>query len=171
MSEERRDFSQWKVDQVYEIQEGCCWNCGANLEQTGFHREHINGNNNDNSLSNLRLGCPKCHGATYGSDDPYQKHLSVEKRVLENLNTLISQALDPASKISGASLEKLLDAMTLTLKVSRNTSEVDYGIERTPPAIKLRRGYVENQLQADKYIEGFLDGVKKTLSTVKDNAI
>jgi len=44
-----------------------CFICGLSSWQGGpivLHLDHINGQNTDNSLSNLRLLCPNCHSQT-----------------------------------------------------------------------------------------------------------
>jgi len=153
---ERKDFPQWSVDIVYEIQQGTC-KCGASLEQTGFHKHHKDKDPTNNSIENLELLCPKCHFATFGESNPYTEHQVQEKRILEKLNQLIDMALE--NKLAGAAMERLIDAMSLALKVSRNVSEVDYGKEYTPIAIRLQKGFAEQKEVMDAYLEGFKAGI------------
>lgn len=45
----------------------CCYICGIKRwkgKDLSLHLDHINGNRNDNTLSNLRLLCPNCHSQT-----------------------------------------------------------------------------------------------------------
>lgn len=157
--EDRRDFPKWKIDLAYESCEGLC-KCGANLEQTGFHVHHIDSDSSNTSLSNIQLLCQKCHHRTFGEENPFITHQKQERDILEKLNLLITQSLDPASKVSGATLEKLVDAMTMSLKVSRNVTEVDYGIQHVPATIKLQRKIAEQSAIQESYLEGWKDGVK-----------
>jgi 5-methylcytosine-specific restriction endonuclease McrA len=49
------------------IKEYKCENCGIHEwlgARIGLHLDHINGNHNDNSLTNLRILCPNCHSQT-----------------------------------------------------------------------------------------------------------
>lgn len=180
--EERRDFSKFQVDLVYLSQDGICPLCGAGLEQTGFHRHHKNGDANDNSLGNLQLVCPRCHHSKSGLSNPYTQHKEQEKIVLGKLNEIVQLILEPqivevtdskgnkatkALELSGVVLEKLVDALTMSLKVSRNTTDVDYGREFTPDAIKIQRKMIEATVSGDAYIEGYMTGVKDTLSKVE----
>jgi len=158
---ERRDFKKWVVDLVYEAQEGCCANCGASLEQTGFHRHHKDNNPKNNSIDNLELLCPRCHYAQKGTDNPYTRHQAQEKRILEKLNQLIDLALE--NKLSGATMERLLDAMSMSLKISRRVTEVDYGLEHIPPSIKMQRYVAERKLIQDAFLEGFKEGAKSVI--------
>jgi len=167
MSEGQKDRKMWKkwaVDAIYEMQEGVCSNCGAGLEQTGFHQHHKNEDHSDNSLENLVLLCPRCHHATFGGDkNPYTAQQEQEGRILEKLNILIEQALDPNTKVSGASMEKLVDAMGLSLKVSRSVTDVDYGRQYTPAAVKLQRKMADQEAQAESYMAGYMDAVKQLI--------
>jgi len=161
---DRKMWKAWAVDAVYQSQEGLCQNCGASLEQTGFHQHHKNGDHSDNSLDNLALLCPRCHHATFGGDkNPYTAHQEQESRILEKLNALIEQALDPNTKVSGASMEKLVDAMSMSLKVSRNVTDVDYGRQYTPAAVKLQRKMADQEAQAESYMAGYMDAVKQLI--------
>jgi len=161
--DDRKMWKQWAVTTAYESQEGLCLKCGANLEQTTFHQHHKDGDHSNNALINLQLLCPKCHHATYGEANSYTEHKAQEARILDKINVLIEQALDPNTKISGASMEKLVDAMSLSLKVSRNVTDIDYGREYTPSSIKVQRRMSEQSMLMDKYMEGYMDAVKHTM--------
>ena len=163
--DDRKDFKKWQVDVVFnEVQQGQCANCGAGLEQTGFHRDHVDGDHSNNETDNLQLLCPKCHWAKAGEGkNPYTEHQEQEKRVLTKLNELIEQALDPSSKVSGAAMEKMVDAMSMSLKVSRNVTDVDYGREHTPASVKMQRRMAEQEIQLQSFMDGVMFGVKKAL--------
>jgi hypothetical protein len=164
MSEARQDFKKWQVDLVYsDVQEGQCAKCSASLENTGFHRHHKDGNNSNNEIDNLELLCPKCHHSTFGTN-AYLEHKNLEGETLVQINQLLSSAIDPNTKMSGATLEKTLELITMKLKVSRNAKDLDYGVEYTPASIKLQRKMAEQEAQIDRYIEGYMQAVKDVLS-------
>jgi hypothetical protein len=69
--------------------------------------------------------------------------------------------------MSGATLEKLIEGLSLSLKVSRNATGVDYGLFRMPMSIKLERRVIEAEVSGDSYLNGFMDGVSKTLASMQ----
>ena len=151
----RKNFPKWKVEAVYYAQDGVCARCGGSLEK-GFHRHHKDGNPMNNSIDNLELLCPECHRATLG--DEIEKHRQMEARILEKLNTLIDYAFE--GKLSGAQVERLLEAMKLALKISRKQAKYDEGLETPPASIVLLRKLKETKILQDIYLEGFKDGVR-----------
>ena len=183
MSEERQDFKKWQVDIVYsDVQEGQCSRCPASLENTGFHKHHKDKNPANNEISNLELLCPRCHHSLAGLSNPYTEHREQERLVLQKINLLVNQILEPqvvkyvdskgveqskVLELSGVVLDKLVDVLSLSLKVSKNVTDVDYGIQYTPAIIKLQRKMAEQEAMADKYIEGYMQAVKDTLSKVE----
>jgi hypothetical protein len=165
VQDDRKDFKKWIVDLVFDAQQGLCSRCGTSIEVEPFQIHHKDSDHSNNELSNCELLCIKCHHKTF-PEDAFEKHKSQETLVLTQLNQVIQQATDPASKMSGATLEKLIEGLTLSLKVSRNASGVDYGMMRTPTSIRLERGFAETQAQGNSYIEGYLDAVKATVSKI-----
>lgn len=167
----RKDFKQWQVDIVYELQDGCCATCGAGLEQTGFHRHHKNEKHEDNSTDNLELHCPRCHHAKAGGTfNAYEKHKEQEKIVLDKINKVLDQVLDPPQQedgkikpLSGTVLEQTVDAIQLSLKVSRNATDIDYGREYMPASVRAKRKTVDMMAKMDSYVEGYMDAVKQLM--------
>lgn len=180
--EDRRDFSEDQVDLVYKIQGGCCHSCGASLDQTGYHRHHIDKNHHNNTIDNLWLDCPRCHHAKTGLSNPYTDHKKQEAIVLKKLNEVLDLMIEPkiidlvdakgakstkVLELSGVVLEKVVDGLTMSLKVSRNLTDVDYGKEYTPTAIRIQRKMMEAQVLGETWIEGYMQAVKDTLSKIK----
>ena len=175
----RKDFSQYQIDIVYNLQDGSCPKCGAGLEQTGMNRHHKDKDHTNNSISNLELLCPRCHHALSGLSNPYTRHKQQEELVLSKINDIVQQILSPQTvevvdgkgnkttkvlELSGVILDKLVDSLTLSLKVSRNVTDVDYGREFTPNAIKIQRKMMEAEVSGESYMSGYMEGVKATVS-------
>jgi hypothetical protein len=152
---ERRDFPQWKVELAYFAQDGVCARCGNSLEH-GFHRHHKDGNPANNSLDNLELLCPECHRATLG--EAYRRHREQEEKALNYLNKLLDECLN--GRLSGSTVERLLDAIILSLKISRSLNKLDEGIESPPPTIALLKKLQEARILQETYLEVFKEGVK-----------
>jgi hypothetical protein len=161
-SKVRRDFPEWKVEAVYLAQDGCCLRCGGSLE-SGFHRHHKDGNPANNATENLELLCPQCHRATLGVQ--WDEHRKQEKRVLESLNKLIDEAF--AGKIAGAVVERLVDALSLSLKVSKELSGIDKGQESPPASFVLFKRLAETRILQEAYLEGLKDGIRLFKKEVK----
>jgi len=157
---ERRDFKPWQVELVYRAQDGCCARCGRPL-QRGFHRHHRDGNPLNNSIDNLELLCSECHYALHAEEkgkNLWEEHKEVQRRVLEKLMTLIDKALN--GEISGATTERLLDAMNLALKLSWQEKGFQEDIEQPPPSIVMAYEYERQRQLIHVYFEGFKDGAK-----------
>jgi len=157
---ERRDFPKWKVELAYIAQDGVCARCGRPLDR-GFHRHHKDGNPMNNSLENLELLCPECHYATFGHEgekNPLEEHRNLERKILERLDDLIGKALD--GQVSGAVMERLLEAMTMQLKLSRRINKLDEDLEKPPAIIIAQRRMIERGLLEEAYMEGFKAGVE-----------
>lgn len=151
----RKDFPVWKVEQVYIAQDGACLKCGNSLEH-GFHRHHKDGTPANNEISNLELLCPECHRATLG--EAITEHRKQEEKVLNDLNKLIDECF--AGKISGSVVERMIEAITLSLKVSRSLNKIDEGLESPPASIALLKRMQETKILQEAYLEGFKDGMK-----------
>lgn len=169
--ETRQDFKKWQIDLAYESQNGLCVRCGAGLEQTGFHAHHEDGNHSNNALSNLSLLCPKCHFTTFKGSNPWDEHKKTEATVLNALLKVIDAFNDPASKLSGATLEKFNDSMTMALRSSRYYNEIDYGRMQVPASIQMVRGMAEAKVTGEAYTDGYMAGVRDTVSKVNKNEV
>jgi len=114
----------------------------------------------NNSLDNLELLCPECHYATFEGPkkEAYEKFKRQEEIVLDKLNKLIDEAF--AGKFSGATIERLLEALTMSLKVARRVAGLDSEIEMPPPTIQIARMLDETRRLQRAYLEGYKDGVK-----------
>ena len=151
----RKDFPRWKVEQVYIAQDGVCVRCGNSLEH-GFHRHHKDGNPLNNSIENLELLCPECHRATLG--DAVAEHRKQEEKILNDLNRLIDECF--AGRLSGAVVERLMEAMKISLKISKSLNKIDQGIESPPASIALLKRMQETRMLQEAYLEGFKEGVR-----------
>lgn len=156
----RKGFKQWKVEVVYEAQEGICGKIGCNRPLShGFQRHHKDGNPENDSLDNLELWCPKCHYASFtgAKKDEYERHKKQEAKTLKNINKLISLAF--GGKLSGAHMERLIDAMQLGLRTSRHMAGLDAELESVPPSIALTIRLQEMKELQKTFLEGLKEGV------------
>jgi len=63
-------------------------------------------------------------------------------------------------KLSGATVERLIEAMKTSLKISRSLNKIDQGIESPPASIVLLKKMQETKMLQEAYLEGFRDGVR-----------
>ena len=156
----RKFFEDWKVTQVYLAQEGVCARCGAPLEH-GFHRHHKDGNPANNSIENLELLCPRCHYATFGAEgekNPWEEHKKLEEKMLQRVDEIIGKAVE--GKMSGAVVDKILEAIKLELSLSRSINRINEELEKVPPSIAIMKKLYETRILQETYLEGFRDGVE-----------
>jgi hypothetical protein len=159
MSQEtRRNFEQWKVEVVYRLQDGCCAKCGATL-QNGFHRDHKDGHHTNNSVDNLRLFCPKCHGG-----EQYETLQKQKKQHLEELKGII--AMGQGEKASGTVIDKLVEAIKLALTLERQVYGAD--IEYPPASVKIETDRTVFEYGLKQYEEGVKEGILKGLETISN---
>jgi hypothetical protein len=62
--------------------------------------------------------------------------------------------------LSGAVVERLIEAMKMPLKISRSLNKIDQGIESPPASIALLKRMQETRMLQEAYLEGFKDGVR-----------
>jgi len=164
---ERQDFPEWAVKRVYLLQEGICTSCGNPLEN-GFHRHHKDGNPANNSDDNLELLCPECHYArkyehdkeTMGEDEAvnlYEEHKKVERAMFKKIVEMIDLGME--KQLSGAAMERLMDASVKALQISRREKELDK-VEYPPSEIKILLSKNIELQKLEEYIRGVKDGVK-----------
>lgn len=147
----RRDFDKWAVELVYKNQDGCCANCGNPLAN-GFIRDHVDGNHSNNTIGNLRLLCPRCDETEYHKT--LFKQLEDSKR---SVDTLIKRAAE--DNISGAVLDKALDAIKLSL--SLNNQIYGYDIEKPPAAIQAEQYIASSRILLEQWEEAYKLGIQK----------
>jgi len=155
---ERKNFSTKVIEEVYSEQGGVCANCDRVLIN-GYHTHHKNSDASDNSKENCQLVCPSCHGGKQ-----YETLQEQKRQVISDLDKLISVGID--GKASGATIEKLLDAIKLKLSLQRQTT-----IEDTlePPASVKMETYVTVQQELLKRFEqGFIEGLTKGIELIKE---
>jgi len=63
-------------------------------------------------------------------------------------------------KLSGATVERLIEAMKTSLKISRSLNKIDQEIESPPASIVLLKKMQETKMLQEAYLEGFRDGVR-----------
>jgi cytochrome c553 len=157
---ERRDFSPWVVDVVYAAQEGICAkaNCGKSLSH-GFHRHHKDGNPNNNSVENLELFCPECHGG-----EMFQTLRAKKIALLGQLQSAIDSAIQ--AKMSGTSMEKILDGIKLALSLTEQTSGL--APELPPPTVQMTNYLISSGILVKEKERGIAEGIQIGLSTVNE---
>lgn len=159
----RRGFTRQQVLEVLEAQGRVCAKCGANLEVTGFHRDHLDGNRNNYAISNLQLLCPECHRAKEQKSD---EHLKVQKDAMVNLGVLIQKGLD--GELAGAKMERLVDAVQLVLKTSYQVNRVPEGIEYPVIGDKQMRMIYETGRFTTAYSDGYRAGINVGIAIAKN---
>jgi len=165
-NKERQDFPKWAVETVYIAQDGIC-SCGNPLSY-GFRRHHKNGDASDNSVENCELKCVECHFATYVDKklpNPLVEHRKQEQKILDKLNILFDQIFSE-KPISGAHMERLLDAMAMSLKVSRSINKIDREIEHPPAVFTMIKRLQEGKVLYENYLEGMKNGIALGFSNV-----
>ncbi|MEM3573307.1 MAG: hypothetical protein QXJ62_03640 [Nitrososphaeria archaeon] len=90
--------------------------------------------------------------------DAITEHRKQEEKVLNDLNKLIDECF--AGKISDAVVKRLIEAIKLSLKVSRSLNKIDEGLENPPASITLPKKMQEMRILQETYLEGFKDGVR-----------
>jgi len=154
----RKDFSMWKVEEVYKLQDGCCKKCGNTLTM-GFHRHHIDGNKSNNSIENLELLCMTCHGSEAWNTLQKQKEQHIKE-----LNELIKKGIE--GKVAGVVLDKLLDAIKLALTLERQVNGLE--VEEPPVNVKSEYSQVVIEHNLREWERGVKEGILKGLDMLGD---
>jgi len=143
--ETRKDFDPWKVAIVYNVQEGLCKKCGKPLGDK-FHRHHLNGKHEDNSVENLELLCAICHGG-----EAYKTYIKQKKAVLDDVSHIIEK------EASGSVKQVELESVKLKLRLIEQCYPTD--LENLPPEIRTRNYLVGSGILLKEYEKGVRKGV------------
>ena len=146
---ERKDFKKWVTDIVYEQQMGLCVKCGRSLEQ-GFHKHHKDGDASNNSVENLELLCPECHGG-----EQYKTLQQQRVKHLQQIEDIIGLA--SSGEVSGAVVEKITELIKLGLSLE---NKVYNDVELPPVNIRLQTNIAIQQMLLKEYQRGFEEGLK-----------
>ena len=146
---ERKDFKKWVTDIVYEQQMGLCVKCGRSLEQ-GFHKHHKDGDASNNSVENLELLCPECHGG-----EQYKTLQQQRVKHLQQIEDIIGLA--SSGEVSGAVVEKITELIKLGLSLE---NKIYNDVELPPVNIRLQSSIAVQELLLKQYQKGFEDGLK-----------
>jgi len=109
----------------YSLKEYCCELCGQDENwitgKISLILDHINGNNTDNRLENLRFVCPNCDTTlptfkgrnikklTKRSKIKQDKILNSQNKLIELENLIISNKIDFSKKTWGVEVSKLIN--------------------------------------------------------------
>jgi len=150
----RRGFTQKQVDKALKLQSFLCANCGCDLRVTGFHRDHISGDETDNKSANLQLLCPTCNleKGDRGDDYVFDLRWSIRK---------LRERLD--EDLPGSKLERINDAVDLLLKSSYKLNRLISPAERVP----VDEDELRKQIESDVYLKAYTEGYKEGLNTIK----
>jgi len=146
---ERKDFKKWVVDVVFEQQQGMCKRCGRSLE-LGFHKHHKDGDASNNSVENLELLCPECHGG-----EQYKTLQQQRVKHLQQIEDIIGLA--SSGEVSGAVVEKITELIKLGLSLE---NKIYSDVELPPVNIRLQSSIAVQELLLKQYQKGFEDGLK-----------
>jgi hypothetical protein len=109
-----------------------------------------------------------CHYATYGKDNVWEQHKEVEREVFRQLNTMLEEALG-GGKMSGASMERIIEAEMTKLKISRREKGLDIATEYVPASIKMASSIAQAEREGIIWKEAYLQGVKDATSNENPN--
>lgn len=147
---ERKGFRQWQVELVYRKQDGVCIKCGNSLGH-GFHRHHKDGDPANNAVANLTLLCGTCHGG-----EAFKTLVAKKTKALGDVEAAIQMGIE--GKLSGAAMDKLLDAIKLGLSLVGQVYGKD--IEKPPASIRMENYLVSSGLLLKEYERGVREGIQ-----------
>ena len=138
--ETRKNFPTKIIEEVFEEQGRQCAKCDKSLLY-GYHAHHMDGNNSNIQKENCQLLCPGCHGG-----EQYKTLQEQKKTAINDLDKLILTGTE--NKASGATIEKLLDAIKMKLSLQRQVMD--------DPPLEVPSG-----VKAETYITVMENGVKE----------
>jgi len=150
-TQERKNFPTKIIEEVFEEQGRQCAKCSKSLFN-GYHVHHRDGDNSNIERENCQLLCPGCHGG-----EMYKTLQEQKKAVITDIDKLLSAGLD--GKASGATLEKLLDAIKLKLSLQRQVMN-DPPLE-VPSSVKAETYISVMEHGLREYERGFKTGLER----------
>ena len=151
---ERKNFSIAVIEEVYQEQGGMCGKCGKSL-MYGYHAHHKDSNSSNNHKENCHLLCKACHGG-----EQYITLQDQKKSIILDLDALVKTGLE--GKASGATIDKLLDAIKLKLSLQGQIYD-DASLE--PPIEQRMKDY---QTVMQHGLQEYTQGVKDTILKLLD---
>lgn len=156
--ESRKNFPTKVIEEVFEEQGRQCAKCDKSLLY-GYHAHHRDGDNTNIQKENCQLLCPGCHGGKMYSTLQEQK-----KAVITDLDKLITTGIE--NKASGATIEKLLDAIKLKLSLQRQVMD-DPPLE-VPSGVKAETYITVMEKGLNEFEKGVKLGIEKGIDLGKN---
>jgi hypothetical protein len=156
--EKRKNFPTKIIEEVFEEQGRQCSKCDKSLLY-GYHAHHKDGDNTNIQKENCQLLCPGCHGG-----EQYKTLLEQKKAAIVDLDKLILTGTE--NKASGATIEKLLDAIKMKLSLQRQVMD-DPPLE-VPSGVKAETYITVMEHGIKEYEKGIKEGILKGIEIAKE---